>query len=326
MRIVFIGASSFGLKCLKAIHCLADVSVVGVLTNPRIFDISYSDKPVTNVLHADFVEWAERHDMPCHEMGRSMRDEALIAWVQGLEPQLFVVVGWYHMVPKVLRDIAPAVGLHASLLPDYSGGAPLVWAMINGERKTGITLFLMDEGVDSGPIVGQAEEPILPNDTIASLYARIEVRGLELLERHLPALAAGTAESRAQDQSARRIFPQRSPADGWIDWNQDAKVIDRFIRAQTHPYPGAFSSLADGRRFTIWAALPLDENNGPMPSSLIRMGDFFRVQCATGSLLLQEVGCDNLIYGASQLESVIHGTTRLGVVRPQDPVTHTRPT
>lgn len=315
MRVVFIGASSFGLKCLNAIYCLPDVSVVGVLTNPRAFSISYSDKPVTNVLHADFMAWSARHSIPCHEMTRSMRDQALIAWVRALEPQLFVVVGWYHMVPKVMRDIAPAFGLHASLLPDYSGGAPLVWAIINGESKTGITLFQMDEGVDSGYIVGQAEESILPTDTIASLYARIEIRGVELLNRHLPTLTSGTVELRLQDESARRIFPQRSPEDGWIDWNQDAKVIDRFIRAQTRPYPGAFTSLADGRCLKIWSVIPTSDNNGCAPSSVMRVGDFFRVQCGQGSLLLQETSCENQVYEAVQLETLLCGTTRLGAVQ-----------
>lgn len=317
MRIVFIGASSFGLKCLEAIHRLSAVSVVGVLTNPRTFSISYSDKPITNVLHADFLTWAAQHTLPCHEMVRSMRDEALIEWVRSLQPQLFVVIGWYHMVPQTLRNIAPAIGLHASLLPDYSGGAPLVWAMINGETRTGITLFQMDEGVDSGPIIGQAEEDILATDTIGSLYTRIEERGLELLERHLPELAKGTAALRVQDESARRIFPQRSPSDGWIVWNQDAKAIDRFIRAQSRPYPGAFTSLADGRRLTIWSTIPLNENNGQSPSSVRREGNSFLVQCAEGSLLLKEIGCGDQVYEAGQMECILRDTMRMGIVQSQ---------
>jgi methionyl-tRNA formyltransferase len=320
MRVVFIGASSFGLKCLSAIHRLRALSVAGVLTSSRTFSISYSDEPVTNVLHADFVTWAAQHALPCHEMAGSMRDEALLAWIRSLEPQLFVVSGWYHMVPKVLRDIAPAIGLHASLLPDYSGGAPLVWAMINGESKTGITLFRMDDGVDSGPIIGQAEEPILATDTIATLYARIEERGLELLVRHLPALAAGTAELRAQDESARRVFPQRSPKDGWIDWNQTATAIDSFIRAQTRPYPGAFTTLSDGRILKVWSALPLSENDGGTPSSVTRVGNSFRVQCANGSMLLQEVSCDRQTYGPAQLESLFRGSPNLGVAQPRQPI------
>ncbi len=317
MRVVFIGASSFGLKCLSQIYRISPISVVGVLTNSRTFSISYSNKPVTNVLHADFVTWAQRHSLPCHEMVCSMRDDDLLKWAYSLEPQLFVVVGWYHMIPKVLRDIAPAVGLHASLLPDYSGGAPLVWAMINGEVKTGITLFQMDDGVDSGPIIGQAEELILPNDTISSLYGRIEERGIELLKRHLPLLATGKAELRIQDERARRIFPQRSPPDGWINWNQDAAVIDRFIRAQTRPYPGAFTSLPDGRLLTIWSALALNDNGNGSPSSVHRVGNAFHVKCASGSILLQEVSCNNELFISDQLENILCGSTQLGLLQLQ---------
>ena len=123
------------------------------------------------------------------------------------------------MIPKRWRELAPANGLHASLPPDYSGGAPLVWAMINGESRTGITLFQMDAGVDFGPIVGQKEEQILPSDTIATLYSRIEERGLELLQEVLPQLVHGTLKLKQQDENKRRIMPQRSPEDGLIDWN-----------------------------------------------------------------------------------------------------------
>ena len=89
-----------------------------------------------------------------------MRDPALLEKVACWKPEAFLVSGWYHMVPRKWRALAPAYGLHASLLPDYSGGAPLVWAMIKGEEKTGITLFQLGDGVDDGPILGQAETPI----------------------------------------------------------------------------------------------------------------------------------------------------------------------
>jgi methionyl-tRNA formyltransferase len=168
-------------------------------------------------------------------------------------PEAFLVVGWYHMIPKRWRELAPAYGLHASLLPDYSGGAPLVWAMINGESETGITLFKMDSGVDSGPVVGQKSEPIWNDDTIATLYERIESRGIELIERYLPLLASGSVKLKFQDESKRRVVPQRGPEDGLINWNEKAVKISRFIRAQTHPYPGAFT-LLNGKKLHIWQA------------------------------------------------------------------------
>ena len=147
---------------------------------------------------------------------RSMNKPGLFEAVAEWKPDMFLVAGCYHMVPKRWRELAPAYGMHASLLPDYSGGAPLVWAMINGETKTGISLFQMDDGVDFGPIAGQKEEPIYPGDTIATLYDRIEERGVELLRNKLPQLANGTLKLKLQlqNETKRRIMPQRSPKDG----------------------------------------------------------------------------------------------------------------
>ena len=141
------------------------------------------------MLYAEISAYCKLHEINCCELSSGMNDSALLEKVKKWKPDAFVVVGWYHMIPKIWRDLAPAFGMHASLLPDYSGGAPLVWAMMNGESTTGITLFKMDEGVDSGPIVGQFPEPIYSHDTIATLYGRIEERGLQLLSRFLPDLA-----------------------------------------------------------------------------------------------------------------------------------------
>jgi methionyl-tRNA formyltransferase len=209
--------------------------------------------------------------------------EAVVKW----SPDAFLVVGWYHMIPKSWRALAPAYGLHASLLPHYSGGAPLVWAIINGETKTGISFFQMDDGVDSGPIVGQAEEPIFDRDTIDTLYGRIEERGLELLKTELPRLASGCAEFGVQDESKRRVFPQRSPKDGWIDWAQDAVFIDRFIRAQTHPYPGAYTTL-NGEHLIVWASRIASSLDGP-PGTVIQDHGEFRVCCGHGSIRIDAV-------------------------------------
>jgi methionyl-tRNA formyltransferase len=155
------------------------------------------------------------------------------------------------MIPRSFLELAPTGGLHASLLPDYSGNAPLVWAIINGETKTGITFFLFEEGVDSGPIIGQLEEPILPDDTIASLYERIEERGIELLETQLPRIAAGTATYTPQAPSKRRVMPPRSPEDGELDLRKPALELYNFIRAQCSPYPGAFIRTVDGKKLII---------------------------------------------------------------------------
>lgn len=255
LRLVFIGASQFGVRCLRHVLPVSGLDVVGVVTAEKSFKISYAPSGVTNVLHADFEPTAQAHAVPVLRLKGSMSDPSLYEMVKVLRPDAFLVVGWYHMIPRRWRELAPAFGLHASLLPKYSGGAPLVWAMIDGETNTGITLFQMDDGIDSGPIAAQAEEPIHPDDTIATLYSRIEERGLELLDQALPRLAAGTLRLQAQAQADRRVLPQRSPADGRIDWTNDAGFIDRWIRAQTRPYPGAFTETKVGT-LTIWASRP----------------------------------------------------------------------
>lgn len=285
MNIIFIGASKFGLMCLDRTLQVPGLKVVGVVTAERSFKISYAPSGVENVLHASFESLAAAHGVPVIHLTSSMSEPALVAKVEALEPDAFLVVGWYHMIPRRWRELAPAFGLHASLLPDYSGGAPLVWAMINGESKTGITLFKMDDGIDSGPIAAQVEEPIRSDDTIATLYARIEERGIELLDCALPLLASGTLRLRSQPESGRRVMPQRSPDDGRIDWSRDAEFIDRWIRAQTRPYPGAFTDSAFGR-LTIWAGRPLAERpSNAVPGLVFRATrGAIGVVCGTGAL------------------------------------------
>ncbi|MBC8284085.1 MAG: methionyl-tRNA formyltransferase [Nitrospinae bacterium] len=227
-------------------------NVVGAVTAPKTFTISYRPEGVKNVLFADVKKYCEGYDIDCMVIKQGMKGNDLFEQVKSLSPDFFIVVGWYHLIPKPWLDLAPAYGLHASLLPDYSGGAPLVWAMINGEKKTGISLFQLVPGVDNGPIVGQQSIDIKPEDTIATLYADIEELGKKILIEHLPHIADGSVQPTLQDESQRRTFPPRNPEDGKIDWTLPAEKIYDFVRAQTKPYPGAFS--AHGKdKVTIWS-------------------------------------------------------------------------
>jgi len=275
MDVVFIGTTRFGLRCLEAIAALPQCRVVGAVAAPPEFPISYRPDGVRNVLHADVPGFCEARAIPCALLAAGMNEPALLERVRGWRPDAFLVAGWYHMVPRAWREIAPAYGLHASLLPDYSGGAPLVWAMINGERETGITLFQLAGGIDDGPIVAQAATEIRPDDTIATLYERIERLGVGLVEAELPRIADGSAVPVAQDESRRRIFPQRGPEDGLIDWALPAARIRDFVRAQTRPYPGAFAR-AGGATVTIWAVRIAPEAPAPLAAG--------RFACAGGRL------------------------------------------
>jgi methionyl-tRNA formyltransferase len=221
-----------------------------------------------------------------------MRPPELLRRVESWRPDVMIVAGWYHMVPKAWRKVAPAFGLHASLLPDYSGGAPLVWAIINGEKRTGISLFQMSDGVDDGPLLGQAATEIADDDTIATLYARIEDLGVELLRTRLPLLADGTATLQVQDESRRRRVPQRSPEDGAIEWQWPARRVYDFIRAQTKPYPGAFAACGQ-QRLTIWRANVALPRAGAQPGRALSAEGRVFVGCGMDTAIeLLEVALD----------------------------------
>lgn len=297
MRLVFIGATEFSRRCLTACLALDDIEVVGIVTAPPHFTISYRASGVQNVRHADLAEQAQLNGTPIITVTQGMREEGLLNAIEILRPDAFVVAGWFHMVPRSWRQLAPAYGLHASLLPAYRGGAPLVWAMINGESQTGISMYLLDDGVDTGPIIGQQAVHIDDDDTIATLYARIDKAGVDLICENLPKLAAGTATLTPQDATPGVPYPQRSPEDGRIDWSQSAESIDRFIRAQTRPYPGAFT-IVNGALVRVWRAAISDRTRVDPPVGRVQHhNNQYFVQCGEGVLRLLEVSRD---YGPAQ--------------------------
>ena len=308
-------AAFFNLqRCLQLLVQSSLCKVSGVVTAPSAFQISYNPKGVTNVLHADIPSFCNLCEIDVSVIKTGMNDLQLFEKVKKWKPDAFVVVGWYHMIPEIWRDLAPAFGMHASLLPNYSGGAPLVWAMINGESTTGITFFKMDEGVDSGPIVGQFPEPIYSDDTIATLYGRIEERGLQLLSRFLPDLAEGNLSLTDQNEDNRRVFPQRSPSDGRIKWESGANEVERFIRAQTRPYPGAFTSIND-ERLIVWSAKLTNNQCRKEPGSISRVGDKILITTGTDQLQLEELSFQGKDYKSAEIAHLSGGDCqRLGIV------------
>ncbi|HEY3113542.1 MAG TPA: methionyl-tRNA formyltransferase [Gemmatimonadaceae bacterium] len=253
MRTIFFGATDLGYQCCERLLDRGE-NIVGLFTIPREFRISYSPtQPVKNVLFRDLHQLADRHGIPLVEVTGKM--DEYIGKVAELHPDLIVVIGWYYMVPRRMRELASkgCVGVHASLLPRYRGGAPLVWAMINGEPEAGVTLFHFADGIDDGDIIAQQSFPIESTDTIREVLDKATRASIEIVETYLPRLAEGTAPRTAQDHSRATVLPQRSPDDGLIDWAWDPVRINNFIRAQTKPYPGAFTYIG-GKRVTIWSA------------------------------------------------------------------------
>jgi len=290
MRIVVIGSTTLTSRVINTIvQSIPSVELVGVITAPSRFRISYAPEGVDNVLHVDIRAQCMTHDIEVVEMLGSMSEPGLVDALMRWSPGAVIVAGWYHMIPMQLLSEFPFYGIHASLLPLYSGGAPLVWAMIKGEKVTGVSLFQMDLGVDSGPILGQREVSIEDTDTIATLYQSVEGEAIDLLRSLLPQIADGTCKFQEQNESLGSVMPQRKPADGVIDWNNDCVFIGRWIRAQTRQYPGAFTKF-NKAKLILWQATPVHSEHVGILGQVIRSDDEYpRVICGEGSLRLIKV-------------------------------------
>ncbi|MCI0682552.1 MAG: methionyl-tRNA formyltransferase [Gemmataceae bacterium] len=229
--------------------------------------------------------FCEQHGIPCR-LRRKLEaaDEAEIA---DLKPDLLVVMGWRTMISDRVIS-APrhgAVGVHESLLPAYRGFAPVNWVVINGETRTGVSLFYMTStGVDNGDIIDQAVVPIGELDTAGQVYARTSQASVRLLDERLNELLTGTAPRRAQDEAKATYTCARIPDDGLIDWRSDTQTIHNLVRGLAHPYPGAFSWYG-GKRCRIWSGRPVESPRmyvGRIPGRIVGIASGRGVEVLTG--------------------------------------------
>jgi len=225
---------------------------------------------------------------------------------------VLLVMGWPELLEPDLLD-APnkgSVGRHLSLLPERRGRAPVAWALIHGLERTGVSLFWLEEGVDSGPIVGQREVPIEPDDHAQDLHSRCTEASIALLnEEVLPAFRAGDVEETEQDMSKATYTHPRRPDMGIVDWTDSAWLVHNFIRGQSHPYPGAFT-YHQMDKVTMWYSEVADETGTrAAPGTVLDVrddGSQILVQCGEGTVDVEVEYVD----GADTLEP----TDRLGAI------------
>ena len=240
LKVVFFGTPDFARASLEAIHTSAH-EVVGVVT--------VADKASgrgQKVHQSPVKTYAVEHDLPLFQPEK-LRNEEFLSQIQSLNADIFVVVA-FRMMPKVLFSM-PRLGtfnLHASLLPDYRGAAPINYAVINGETKSGVTTFFINEKIDEGNILLQAETEISPEDNAGTLHDRLMEIGAKLVVETLNGLAEGKLTEIPQNQkenpkTAYKIFKE----DTKIDWEKEVEVIHNFIRGMS-PYPAAFTVLEVG--------------------------------------------------------------------------------
>lgn len=248
LRIVFMGTPEFAVPSLKAL-VEGGYNVVAVVTTP--------DKPAGRgrQLHESDVKIAARElGLPILQPEK-LRDEEFVAAMEALKPDLGIVIA-FRMLPEVIWAM-PRLGtfnLHASLLPEYRGAAPINWAIINGEKETGVTTFLLNHEIDKGAIIGQLREEIMPEDTIGTLYDRLMNKGVGLVLETVEKLAAGDIKPIEQqhiDESTLKPAPKIFKEDCLVDWSKSGRRIVDFVRGLS-PYPAAWSRLVrDGEELTV---------------------------------------------------------------------------
>lgn len=234
---------------------------------------------------------------------RKVNDPECLSWIAAREPDLLLVVGWTQLLHEPLLRVPKiaALGFHASLLPKYRGRAPINWALIHGEKETGNTMIVLEPGADEGDIVAQRRIPIADADDCATLYAKVAATEVEMLAEILPVVRSGRLPRRPQDPTRATVMPKRRPEDGEIDWSLPSRRIFDWVRALTHPYPGAFTHLGR-RRLFVWrveACGPSGMAQDAPPGTVAQGGDGYPVVATgDGAVRLLRVQFD----GASEIE------------------------
>src|SRR5262245_17286369 len=294
MRTVWVSFDTIGRDCLEA-AAEVGAEIVGVVTLPGPIDPNRSG-------HCAFDEVAAGHDAALIETRDVNSPETLNA-VRKLEPELVFVVGWSQLVHHGFIAIARegVFGMHPTLLPRHRGRAPIPWAILTGLQRTGVTLFeIVDSTADSGAIVGQVVVDIEPDETATTLFARLAEAHVELTRELVPQLLARTAPRIPQDPSRASSWPKRTPVDGIIDWETRAPYLYDWVRAQTRPYPGAFTFLGD-EKVIVWGARPVELVASAPAGTIVEVGSAGPVvACGEGALVLEEVqaGDAELVVGA----------------------------
>jgi methionyl-tRNA formyltransferase len=243
-RVTFVGSKRLGLQVLKCMHGLSPDVLAGVIT--------LDDRADTRSVFAELEGYCAGQGIHM-QVARDRRDAE--AAISARSPDLCVVVGWYWLISAAVLAAVPRgfIGIHNSVLPQYRGGAPLVWQLIRRERHVGASLFSFTPGMDDGPIWAQAIVPVQEDDYIGDVLGKLEDATLAAFRDCYPRILDGAARPVEQDHAKATYCAQRVPEDGAIDWRAPAVQVGAFIRAQSDPYPGAFTQL-DGRRLTIWRA------------------------------------------------------------------------
>jgi methionyl-tRNA formyltransferase len=285
-RTIFFGTPSFAVPTLKGLLEGPD-EVVAVVTQPdrkkgrgqRVAFSPVKEEALLNGTSEIVLFQPER-----------VREETFQGNLRDLHPDLFVVAAYGQILPKSLLEIPRygAVNVHASLLPKYRGAAPIAWAILKGERVTGVTIMRMDEGMDTGDVLSQREIPMEDEETAETLHDKLASLGAPLLLETVSRMKRGEVTPIRQDSSRVTYAPPLKKEDGRIDWRREAIEIDRQVRAFS-PWPGAYT-LVEEQFLKIYRGEVRGEKTGGNAGKVLWVGmDFIEVGTGGGSFLIKEV-------------------------------------
>ena len=288
MRILFWGTPDFAIPSLRALLGEGH-DVVGVVTQP--------DRPAgrgRTVQAPPVKRVALEEGIPVLQPERA-RGDAFLAQLRALEPDISVVVAYGQILRREVLELPPlgSINVHASLLPELRGAAPINWAIIRGYRETGVTIMRMVERMDAGPILYQVRVPIAEDERAGDLWTRLSEVGAAALVQALALLEIGEIEEVEQDESKATYAPRLTRQDARVDWSLDAVSVDRTIRGMD-PVPGAWTTW-NGRELKLFRPRPVpDHTHDASPGTILEadghdptQGIF--VACGRGGIYIREV-------------------------------------
>ena len=279
-RVVFCGTPWFAVPSLKHLLEHQDFEIVGVFTQPdrprgRGQEISYS--PVKEIALAEKIRVFQPAKVRAPEVEQQLRE---------LTPEMIVIIAYGQIIPARLLGIPKYgwINLHASLLPKYRGAAPIHWAIVNGETRTGLTTMRIDAGMDTGEMLLQEELAIGADETAPELAGRMAEAGAPLMLKTLRGLVAATVTGRAQNHAEATLAPPLKREDGRIEWARSAEEVYNRMRGFA-PWPGAYTEFR-GQTCHVWGKPVSNEKaEAAPPGAIFARGAMVRVVCGAGSLL-----------------------------------------
>jgi len=277
-----MGTPEFAVASLDILH-QAGYNIVGVITAPD----KYGGRGRKTLIESDVKKYAQKNNLKILQP-TNLKSQKFQEKLKALKADLQVVVA-FRMLPVSVWDMPPlgTYNLHGSLLPNYRGAAPINWAIINGETKTGVTSFKLKHAIDTGSILYQKEIPIYPDDNAGSLHDRMKWVGADVIYETVKSISEGNVNLKEQDESSVSHAPKLNTENTQIDFSLPGKKIYDLIRGLS-PYPVAWMNL-DGKKTKIYRA---DYEPGAVdtkPGSYTLDNGLLKIACADGQIVIQEL-------------------------------------